>query len=42
VIAGSSARVAHGPDADGTLWQLEHGFVDDEGYLFLRYAQTGS
>ncbi|MDQ1431572.1 MAG: hypothetical protein QOF40_2174 [Actinomycetota bacterium] len=42
VLAGSSARVAHGPDADGTLWQLEHGFVDDEGFLFLRYTQTGS
>jgi riboflavin biosynthesis pyrimidine reductase len=42
VIAGSSARVAHGPDAGPALWQLEHGFVDDEGFLFLRYAQTSS
>lgn len=42
VIAGSSTRVAHGPDAGPALWQLEHGFVDDEGFLFLRYAQTSS
>jgi riboflavin biosynthesis pyrimidine reductase len=42
VIAGNSARVAHGPDAAPALWRLEHGFVDDEGFLFLRYAQTGS
>jgi riboflavin biosynthesis pyrimidine reductase len=39
VIAGSSARVAHGPDAAPTPWNLEHGFVDDEGYLFLRYGR---
>jgi riboflavin biosynthesis pyrimidine reductase len=42
VIAGSSARVAHGPDAEPTPWRLEHGFVDDDGFLFLRYAQSGS
>jgi riboflavin biosynthesis pyrimidine reductase len=40
VIAGSSARVAHGPDAEPALWHLEHGFVDDEAFLFLRYAQA--
>jgi riboflavin biosynthesis pyrimidine reductase len=41
VIGGSSARVAHGPDAARMLWELAHGFVDDEGFLFLRYAQSG-
>jgi riboflavin biosynthesis pyrimidine reductase len=40
VIAGTSARVAHGPDAQPASWNLEHGFVDDEGFLFLRYAKT--
>jgi riboflavin biosynthesis pyrimidine reductase len=39
VIAGTSARVAHGLDADPTPWQLEHGFVDEQGFLFLRYAR---
>jgi riboflavin biosynthesis pyrimidine reductase len=39
VIAGTSARVAHGPDATSALWNLEHGFVDDDGFLFLRYGQ---
>jgi riboflavin biosynthesis pyrimidine reductase len=39
VIAGSSARVVHGPDGDPALWTLRHGFVDDEGFLFLRYAR---
>jgi 5-amino-6-(5-phosphoribosylamino)uracil reductase len=39
VIAGSSARVAHGPDADASLWELEHGFLDDDGFLFLRYCR---
>jgi riboflavin biosynthesis pyrimidine reductase len=42
VIAGSSARVAHGPDAGPGLWHLRHGFVDDEGFLFLRYVRAGS
>jgi len=41
VIGGSSARVAHGHDADPTPWLLEHGFVDEQGYLFLRYARPG-
>ena len=40
VIAGDSARVVHGPDADGVPWTLDHGFVDDDGYLFLRYARA--
>ena len=39
VISGDSARVVHGPDADPTPWQLLHGFVDDQGYLFLRYVR---
>ena len=39
VIAGDSARVAHGPDADPSLWELEHGFLDDDGFLFLRYCR---
>jgi riboflavin biosynthesis pyrimidine reductase len=38
-ISGDSARLAHGPDADATPWQLTHGFCDDAGYLFLRYAR---
>lgn len=40
VIAGDSARVVHGPDADPAAWDLRHGFVDDEGFLFLRYARS--
>jgi riboflavin biosynthesis pyrimidine reductase len=40
VVAGSSGRVVHGPDAPAAEWRLEHGFVDDEGFLFLRYART--
>jgi riboflavin biosynthesis pyrimidine reductase len=40
VIAGGSARVVHGPDADPAPWRLDHGFVDDDGYLFLRYARV--
>jgi riboflavin biosynthesis pyrimidine reductase len=39
VIAGGSARVAHGPDADPSPWELAHGFVDDDGFLFLRYCR---
>jgi riboflavin biosynthesis pyrimidine reductase len=39
VVAGDSPRVVHGPDADADIWQLRHGFVDDEGFLFLRYAR---
>jgi riboflavin biosynthesis pyrimidine reductase len=40
VIAGGSARVTHGPDAQPTPWNLEHGFVDDDGFLFLRYGRS--
>jgi riboflavin biosynthesis pyrimidine reductase len=39
VIAGGSARIAHGPDADAAPWELRHGFVDDAGFLFLRYCR---
>ena len=39
VIAGGSQRVAHGPDADASLWELNHGFLDDDGFLFLRYCR---
>jgi riboflavin biosynthesis pyrimidine reductase len=40
VVAGGSARVVHGPDGDPALWTLRHGFADDEGFLFLRYARS--
>ncbi len=40
VIAGDSGRVAHGPEADPGVWELRHGFVDDEGFLFLRYVRA--
>jgi riboflavin biosynthesis pyrimidine reductase len=39
IVAGESARVAHGPPADARIWGLMHGFCDDAGYLFLRYAR---
>jgi riboflavin biosynthesis pyrimidine reductase len=39
VIAGNSARIAHGIDADPTPWRFEHGFLDEQGFLFLRYAR---
>jgi riboflavin biosynthesis pyrimidine reductase len=39
VVAGEAARIAHGPDADPSPWTLEHGFVDDDGFLFLRYGR---
>jgi riboflavin biosynthesis pyrimidine reductase len=39
VISGSSARVVHGPEADPTTWHVRHGFVDDDGFLFLRYVR---
>lgn len=42
VIAGDSTRVVHGLDADSTPWDLVHGFVDDQGFLFLRYARPSS
>jgi hypothetical protein len=40
VVAGEAARIAHGPEADPSPWTLEHGFVDDDGYLFLRYGRA--
>lgn len=40
VVAGASGRVLHGPDADPAVWGLHHGFCDDEGFLFLRYAHA--
>jgi riboflavin biosynthesis pyrimidine reductase len=39
LVAGESARVVHGPDADPAPWELLHGFVDEEGFLFLRYGR---
>jgi riboflavin biosynthesis pyrimidine reductase len=39
VIVGESSRVMHGPPADAAPWALMHGFCDDDGYLFLRYAR---
>jgi riboflavin biosynthesis pyrimidine reductase len=39
VIGGASARVVHGLDADPKPWELLHGFVDEQGFLFLRYAR---
>jgi 5-amino-6-(5-phosphoribosylamino)uracil reductase len=38
VVAGDAGRVVHGASATPAEWLLEHGFVDDEGFLFLRYA----
>jgi riboflavin biosynthesis pyrimidine reductase len=38
VISGESRRIVHGPDADPADWELRHGFVDEGGYLFLRYC----
>ena len=39
VVAGESTRVVHGPDADPAPWELLHGFVDEQGFLFLRYGR---
>jgi riboflavin biosynthesis pyrimidine reductase len=41
VVAGTSGRVTHGPDADPSPWGLQHGFCDDDGFLFLRYSHAG-
>jgi riboflavin biosynthesis pyrimidine reductase len=41
LIGGDSARVVHGLDADPTPWALRHGLVDDQGFVFLRYARSG-
>ena len=40
VVAGSSGRVVHGDDADASPWGLQHGFCDDDGFLFLRYSRA--
>ena len=42
VIAGDSRRIVHGPDADPAAWELRHGFVDEQGFLFLRYCHPRS
>jgi riboflavin biosynthesis pyrimidine reductase len=42
VVAGDSGRVVRGPDADPDVWRLDHGFMDDDGFLFLRYARSSS
>jgi riboflavin biosynthesis pyrimidine reductase len=42
VVAGTSGRVVHGPDADAEAWRLEHGFLDDDGFLFLRYVHASA
>ncbi len=42
VVAGTSGRVVHGPEADAEEWRLEHGLVDDDGFLFLRYVHASA
>ncbi len=42
VVGGDSGRVVRGPDADPTPWSLQHGFVDDDGFLFLRYGRSSA
>jgi riboflavin biosynthesis pyrimidine reductase len=42
VVAGVGGRVVHGGDADSAPWALRHGFVDDEGFLFLRYGRPAT
>ena len=42
VVAGGSGRVVHGNNADPAPWELHHGFVDDEGFLFLRYCRRAA
>jgi hypothetical protein len=43
-IAASAPTVSQvlerSPAADSAPWQLTHGFCDDAGYLFLRYARS--
>lgn len=38
LLAGDSARIAHGPGADPGTWQLRHVLVDED-HLFLRYRR---
>ncbi len=42
VISGDSRRIVHGPDADPAAWELRSGFVDEQGFLFLRYSHPRS
>ena len=42
VVAGTSGRVVHGPDADAEAWRLEDGLMDDDGFLFLRYVRASA
>jgi riboflavin biosynthesis pyrimidine reductase len=39
LVGGDSTRVVHGADADPALWELVHGLVDDDGFVFLRYGR---
>jgi hypothetical protein len=39
-VGGPSARIAHGPDAVGVERLLLRRVLEDEGYLFLRYARA--
>lgn len=43
LVAGSSARLAHGPmSADAAPWELRHLLSDTEGYVLLRYRTRRS
>ena len=39
LVGGDSGRVVHGPDADSAPWDLLHGLLDEEGFVFLRYGK---
>jgi riboflavin biosynthesis pyrimidine reductase len=39
VVAGDAPRIMRGPAADPGPWTLTHGFADDDGFVFLRYAR---
>jgi riboflavin biosynthesis pyrimidine reductase len=39
LVGGDSSRVVHGPVADPEPWNLVHGLVDEDGFVFLRYAR---
>jgi riboflavin biosynthesis pyrimidine reductase len=38
-LSGGAGRILRGPEASSDPWTLVHGFCDDEGFLFLRYAR---
>jgi riboflavin biosynthesis pyrimidine reductase len=42
VVAGPSSRIVHAADAEPAPWNFVHGFLDEPGYLFLRYARPGA